>query len=334
MARLKSVKFKLKFNISYSTHPITITHNGLTVDQVDLQVSSLYQKETFEFRGYSPKDPKQKVTYTLEYNQKELDIQNLTSFEMQNNKFVENQTIENCYEILFNGNLNTQFNKAWFQRYLLNGANIDDGYVNEKRPVFNDETIFCVGDSRTYGEGVQEDETWPSMLDGEVFNFGTRGLSHDGCLTNVKYILEHSQSVKQIICLLPAPTRKLLEFEFLGCHGAISISYLDDKKEHLPSEFADAIQDTRNFIFSDDIKEHWIRNCLDIIDVCNKKKVDCWVSTWDHDMHEHIPEENRLPVFPKYETFKERASDGLHPHRKHYELFVKNIKPYIDKTQS
>jgi hypothetical protein len=50
-------------------------------------------------------------------------------------------------------------------------------------------------------------------------------------------------------------------------------------------------------------------------------------------MYKHIPSENRLPVFPKIDTFKERASDNEHPHRKHYELFVKSIKPYIDKTQ-
>jgi lysophospholipase L1-like esterase len=48
-------------------------------------------------------------------------------------------------------------------------------------------------------------------------------------------------------------------------------------------------------------------------------------------MYNHIPEKNRLPVFPNLDTFKERASDNLHPHKKHYELFVNNIKPYIDK---
>lgn len=201
-----------------------------------------------------------------------------------------------------------------------------------KAPDFKDETIFCVGDSRTYGQGVADNETWPSMLDGKVFNFGSKGLSHDGCLVNTKYILQNSSSVRQIICLLPSPTRKLFQFEFLGCHGAIPMSYIDDKK--LPSEFSKAIQDTKDFIFSDNINEHWIKNCFDIIDLCNKNNVDCWLTTWDHDMHQHIPLKHRLPVFPKYETFKERASDGVHPHRKHYELFVKNIKPYIDKKQN
>ena len=36
-------------------------------------------------------------------------------------------------------------------------------------------------------------------------------MSHDGCLKNVQYILKNSNHVKQIICLLPDATRKLLE---------------------------------------------------------------------------------------------------------------------------
>ena len=62
--------------------------------------------------------------------------------------------------------------------------------------------------------------------------------------------------------------------------------------------------------------------------------LECWLSTWDHDMYMHIPKEYRLPIFPHLTTFTERASDKAHPHKKHYELFVKNIKPYVDKRQS
>ena len=51
-------------------------------------------------------------------------------------------------------------------------------------------------------------------------------------------------------------------------------------------------------------------------------------------MYMHIPTEYRLPIFPHLTSFTERASDTAHPHKKHYELFVKNIKPYIDKRQN
>ena len=74
--------------------------------------------------------------------------------------------------------------------------------------------------------------------------------------------------------------------------------------------------------------------CHKIIELCNDNNVECWISTWSEDLYGHIPNKNKLPVFPNLTTFMERASDGLHPHKKHYELFVKNIKPYIDKRQS
>jgi len=189
-----------------------------------------------------------------------------------------------------------------------------------------------VGDSFTLGQGVARNETWPSLLDLNAFNFGSGGLSHDGCVKNVKHILQNSKHVKQIICLLPSATRKLFNFEFLGSYGSIPISLTSEYT--LPEEFTNEINDIKELIFKGSIDDHWITACTDVIDLCNKHKVECWLSTWDHDMYMHIPTEYRLPVFPPLTTFAERASDGLHPHKKHYELFVKNIKPYIDKRQS
>jgi hypothetical protein len=229
--------------------------------------------------------------------------------------------------------LDLNFSKHWFKHNILAGANIDDGYVNWDQVNFTDEKVFCVGDSFTYGHGVARNETWPSMLDGKICNFGSKGLSHDGCLRNVKYILQNSSSVKQIICLLPSPTRKLFEFDFLGhvCTIPIDIQSVDNK---LPKEYAQDIKSIKDFIVSGNIEEEWIRTCKDIIELCSTNDVDCWLSTWDKSMHNHIPNKNKLPVFPSLDTFEERANDNSHPHRKHYELFVKNINPYIDKRQS
>jgi len=189
-----------------------------------------------------------------------------------------------------------------------------------------------VGDSFTYGHGVASNETWPSMLGQNAFNFGSKGLSHDGCVKNVKHILKNSKHVKQIICLLPGPTRKLFNFEFLGSHGSISISYTSEYT--LPKQFANEISNIKESILKETINDDWIKACKDIIDLCNEHKVKCWLSTWDDDMYKHIPAEHRLPIFPAIESFNERANDNAHPHKKHYELFVKNINPYIDKRQS
>ena len=329
MAKLKFLNLKLIFQISFSTNPIVITHKGRKVQEVNLQIDQLNQQEVFEFDGFSPNDKTQKVICTLQDSIGEVNLQNIASFHMQNNLYVDNVEIKNCKEVCFNGRLIIKFNKDWFKHHILAGSNLDDGYVNWNKIEFSDEEIFCVGDSFTVGYGVNANENWPSMLDGKICNFGSASLSHDGCFQNVKHIIEHSKKVKQIICLLPSASRKLFKFNFLGCNGMTSIDTQNYRK--MPLEFTAEIQKIKEFIISKDIEKDWITTCTDIIDICNTNDVDCWLSSWDHDMYNHIPEKNRLPVFPNLDTFKERASDNLHPHKKHYELFVNNIKPYIDK---
>ena len=332
MARLKSLNLRLKFHTSYNTHPIVIKYKDSAVDGIDLLIYQTEQKEEITFEGFSPDDATQKVSCTLEYNDREVDIQSIASFQMQDNQYVANVVIKNCKDIHFNGRLDFAFSKHWFRHNILEGANLDDGYVHWDQMSFTDEEVFCVGDSFTLGEGVARDETWPSLLNLNAFNFGSRGLSHDCCVKNVKHILQNSKHVKQIICLLPSATRKLFNFEFLGSYGSIPISYTSEYT--LPEEFTTEIYDIKELIFKGSIDDHWITACTDMIDLCNKHKVECWLSTWDHDMYMHIPTEYRLPIFPHLTTFTERASDKAHPHKKHYELFVKNIKPYVDKRQS
>jgi hypothetical protein len=329
MARLKSLNLRLKFHTSYNTHPIVIKYKGSVVDEIDLRIFHTEQKEEITFEGFSPDDAGQKVSCTLEYNDREVNIQTIASLQMHDNQYVTNTVIEDCRDVHFNGRLDLNFSKHWFKHNILSGANIDEDYVHWDQISFAHEEVFCVGDSFTAGHGVARNESWPSLLDRNTFNFGSNGLSHDGCVKNVKHILKKSVHVKQIICLLPSPTRKLFNFKFLESYGSIPISL--SSTEILPKEFTSEISDIKDFILKGSIKDDWIKACTDIIHLGNEYKVKCWLSTWDHDMYMHIPSKNRLPVFPGLPIFVERASDGAHPHKKHYELFVKNIKPYIDK---
>jgi hypothetical protein len=329
MARLRSLNLRLKFHTSYNTHPIVIKYKDSVVNEVNLHIDQTEQKETITFEGFSPDDAKQMVSCTLEYNDREVDIQSIASLQIQDNPHVANMVIKNCKDIHFNGRLDLDFSKHWFEHNILEGARLDEDYVHWDQISFANQEVFCVGDSYTFGHGVSRHETWPNLLDRNAFNFGSNGLSHDGCVKNVKYILQNSKHVKQIVCLLPGATRKLFEFEFLGSYCSFPISYTSEY--NLPDEFSNEISDIKESILKGSIDDDWIKSCTDIIYLCKKHKVECWLSTWDNDMYTHIPIEYRLPIFPRLTTFVERASDGAHPHRKHYELFVKNIKPYIDK---
>jgi hypothetical protein len=327
MGKLKSLDLKLVFHNSYNTHPITIKYKGKVVNHIDLSITKTDQKEEIHFEGFTHSDSKQKIACKLLYNGKEVDLHGITSFMMANNQYVENTSIA-CYtDIYFNGMLTIQFDKKWFEYNILQGANLDRGYASWDPIVLTNDEVFCVGDSYTLGFGASR--SYPSMLN--AFNFGVGGMSHDGCFMNIKYILENSSSVRKIICLLPGETRKLYNFEFLDSKGCIPVAFED--KRQLPKEYHKDVVDIKEFILDGRIEQDWIQNVSHIIDMCNKHGVECWLSTYDPDMWPHIPSKYRLPFFPNMNTFPERATDNLHPHEKHYELFVKNIKPYIDKKQ-
>lgn len=332
-ARLKSLNLKLKFSYKYNSKPVVVRYNDTLVQgELGLKIEHIGQKEEIAFEGFTPDDPSQKISCTLEYNDEQVDMQSTSSFIMEDNRYVENTKIDNCKDVFFNGKMIIDFNKEWLRNNILSGANLDQDYCKWENVNFKNETVFCVGDSFTLGQGVLENETWPSLLGKNAYNFGSRGLSHDGCLKNVQYILKNSKDVRQIICLLPEATRKLLKFEFLGRKGCIPISPQTEWK--LPNEYQQGTKETISFIMDKKaIVDDWIKCCVEMITICNDRNVECWLSTWATRLHEHIPKQHRLPKFPDQNTFTERATDNIHPHRKHYELFVQKIKPYVDKKQ-
>jgi hypothetical protein len=327
MAKLKSLNLKLVFEHSYNTHPITVKYKNEPAENLDLSITHTDQKEEIHFQGFTHRDAKQKIKCKLLYEGKEVDLHGITSFMMANNQYVENTRIENYTNVYFNGILTIQFNKPWFEYNILLGANLDRGYASWDPISLTNAEVFCVGDSYTVGFGA--DRSYPSILN--AFNFGVNGMSHDGCYMNIKYILENSSSVKKIICLLPSETRKLYNFEFLNSKGCIPVS-LQDKRQ-LPNNYHKDIAGIKKSILDGRIEQDWIQNVAHIIDVCDKYGVESWITTYDHDLWLHIPHKYRLPLFPYLDTFSERATDNLHPHEKHYQLFVEKIKPYIDKNQ-
>ena len=339
MAKLRCLNLVFKFKIHYSTDPIKVNYKGSAYkEEIPLKINSTNQIETINFEGFTPSDKKQKVECNLYY--KDICVEDTTPFEfsMSNNDYVENVKLTNYKNIFFNGKLDLTFSQDYFKHNLLSGANLwkDKGYVNWNAQNFNKETIFCIGDSYTFGHGVDKQDAWPIQLGNKlqknIYNFGTKGLGHDGCLFNVEYLIENVQGIDKIICLLPSPTRKLFLFEFLEMQGGITLSHLT--KHKLPEEYDEHVNGILDKILDKEyMHEDWVKCCTEIIKSCENKNIDCFISTWDNDMFGNIPPKNRLPVFPDLDLFPQRAEDGEHPHRKHYEFFVENIAPYLDKKQ-
>jgi len=345
MAKLKSLDFDLCLNTNFLTSPLTIKFNseiillkkGITT--LPLTISSIDQNINIEFFGYIPHDKDQKIVIDIYYENKKLDTGSLSTFQMRDNQYVENTLLNKYNEICFNGILNLKFFKGWFECNILNGANLgnDNNILIRWVDVYSDKKIknsdiFCIGDSFTIGAGVNHQDTWPSLLSLKTntnnINIGSGGLSVDGCSINTEYVLNNFEP-KIIICLLPTRFRKIYKFNFLDYLGYVSVSTSTNLR--VPKTLLEDIEKFKksNLLDNNITKDLWINSCKSIIKSCQTKNVKCFISTWDKDMYKYIPKDVRLPIFPDLKMFEERAMDGSHPHKKHYELFVDSIIPYI-----
>jgi len=345
MARPRSLDLKICFDTNFSFAPLKIKFNSEIINLqkgktlLPLIVTSINQRIDIEFNGYVPDDKDQKIIVVIYYGEVKLDTTSLCSFQMKENLYVENIILKNYNGIFFNGVLTLQFFKQWFECNILNGSYINNnrrflleqvlGYTDnnlriDKNKKFYD--IICIGCSFTYGWGVEENSTWPFLLgqklDRSVGNFGVWGMSIHGCLVQTLYVLKNYNADK-ILILLPNFERMLYKFKFLNnsvfynfTRGSIDKNFLYkflNYKEQLAR-----------------ILKNGIRNGKRIINYLNNLNKNIYLTSWDDEVYESIPEvRNKLPIFPKLTTFEERGTDGIHPHKKHYELFVENILPYI-----
>ena len=205
----------------------------------------------------------------------------------------------------------------------------------------NSPEIGCFGCSFTYGSFLQEDATWPYLLQQslqrQTGNFGVPGGGADACLTNL--VNAHSQfKIKTAIVLFPVMHRKLLKFQSKGLYFQMPIgphsswpfdeflaqnyfdrSFIIDKIEQVKRQIASDIEQ----IYS---KEKIIR----IKDYCEEKSIALYTSSWDKQTR-HFLVHNNFNVLPLYdmEVSKDRAGDNEHPCGAHNIDWVSNIATSI-----
>ena len=124
MAKLKSLKVKINFKKSYQNNPLTITHNGSDVESIILDVNKVGQKFKFIINGFVPNES-QNIKCTADWQSQSLEIENICSFQMENNQYVKNEQIQNYDTIYFNGELTIEFTKDWCEHNILSGARLE-----------------------------------------------------------------------------------------------------------------------------------------------------------------------------------------------------------------
>lgn len=344
MARPKSLDLQICFDTSFSFAPLKVKLNSQIINLKEgktfssIIVLSIDQKIDIEFQGYVPEDKRQKIIVELYYKKVKLDTNVLCSFQMINNLYVNNTILQNYNEVHFNGILTLQFFKSWFECNILNGAYI----TNEKRflhqwvldynqyDLRSDKNkknydIMCFGCSFTYGAGVEKKDTWPYLLGQRlnlsVANFGIVGMSIHGCLRQLLFCLEN-YTAKKFIIMLPSFERILYKFKFLG--NSAFYNFTCNSSENMMYEFYNYKKLMKYTI------ENSHKNGKRIINYFNKLNANIYITSCSSEVYEAIPDGGKkLPQFPSLHTFSERATDGKHPHKKHYEMFVDSILTYI-----
>jgi hypothetical protein len=348
MEKLKSVDLKICFDTEYSHSPLSIEYNRklIKLDKgktfMDLPVKSIDQVVDIKFFGFQHYDKSQEIKVDIYYEDKKIDTTSLCTFHMENNKFVINTVLENYNNIFFNGNLKIKFFQAWFECNLLAGAYINNqkrflhrwviDYENQNalRSVEGEEyDVYCIGCSFTFGYGLEKQHTWPELLSKKlncsVGNFGTPGMSIHGCFRQILYCLENF-SAKKIIVLLPAFHRMFYKFKFLGNNAYYNL-VPTVVQNNFP--FFDAKTNIENILKNG---ERFGRRLIKRLININHNNCKIYVTAYPDDVYDAIPDgDHKLPKYPNLKIYKERASDGSHPHYKHNKLFVDSISDRIDK---
>jgi hypothetical protein len=211
-----------------------------------------------------------------------------------------------------------------------------DTYRDRNHIGFDNEFIPCFGCSFTYGAGQPDTSAWPYLLakkTGKNFlNLGTASSGVDGVYNNM-CLLYQERPFDQCIILVPPFERRMVKAKIGDVYLRLC-SNVDLSGQKSSFHFYNDPGLRRQMIsvqqqIVDDIRNEYSTIYFDnIVHFCNSKKIDLYCSAWTKQEYEFLKQKqgfNLLPAFPQMNIFQERATDGSHPHEKHYRLFVDQI---------
>jgi|TARA_R110000822_G_scaffold211655_2_gene347248 hypothetical protein len=290
----------------------------------------------------------------------EANIFHNTSFIMKNNRWVENKTLKSVYRIDYNGtfalDITEQYvapikSQHWHVSNTINDYIFVYNFTNDVfdltyKPRNRDNIVsneICVlGDSFTYGTSLDNEHTWPVILEKKlnetVNNLAVPGAGIDLIYNNfVRLCKEHS--FKKIIIVLPHLERRVIK-----CR-------VDDGKFYrVPNAFSPA-NDSNAWRYANypvvmkkrkHVEEQMVKDidCVyskkiikKMISVAKKQSIHLFLSSRSEDTYNFLQSltltNSRLLPFYNINWFKERAPNGYHPSPTHNDHFVNLILDQI-----
>ena len=226
--------------------------------------------------------------------------------------------------------------RDFIHTYEFTRSSFVDNYRDRNHKGFDNDFIPCFGCSYTYGAGQPDTVSWPYLLaqkTGQNFlNLGMASAGTDAIYNNMS-LLHECNSFDKCVILVPPFTRRIVQSKIGELYIKICSNVdLNSQKSNFhffnDPELRKQMDLVKQKIIADVDNEYSILYFDKILDLCNSKKIDLYCSAWHEEEYEYLKQKQGftlLPAFPRMDSFKERATDGRHPHEKHYRLFVDEI---------
>ena len=230
-------------------------------------------------------------------------------------------------------------NEDYVFQYEFTNDSFTNLYRARDHKMFDREFVPCFGCSNTYGQYQSVTDSWPHLLSEKTginfLNMGVNGIGIDGIYNNLRLLYQNHKFNKCFI-MLPTFERRTVETKIdqLYCRlpSTVDISgiasdfhFFNDKRivDNMKKVNTEIVKGINNTYSKNKIH--------DLLYYCKSNNIELYISSWVDEVYEYLEQQKNnssftmLPRFPKFSLFKERADDGEHPHRKHYEYFADEI---------
>ena len=226
-------------------------------------------------------------------------------------------------------------------QYEFTNNSFTDEYRDRDHRGFANDFIPCFGCSVTYGYHQPTTDTWPYLLAESTgknyINLGVCGAGIDTIYTNLK-LLHQKHKFNECIVLFPIFDRRVVrckvENNYVSIPNTVDLSHASSDFEfYRNKKLAQRMQKVNQEIIKDQANRYSKIFLHKIIRYCKSHQIKLRVSSWDEDVYDYLTSQKDvilLDRFPSFNMFPERAEDGIHPHKKHYQYFSSVIQSQKD----
>ena len=340
-----------KPNIFFKNKKIDIISTNIVIED-EIQNNNIFEFDVSNIAGGSSTIFIQKILI----NGVEANLFHNTIFIMKNNEYIENKKLTSIQRIDFGGTYQLKIDDTYLEPlrsqhwhvsnsnfdYIFNYIFCEDVFDLIYRPrnykkILSD-SICVLGDSFTYGSGLDNLDTWPVLLEEKikvpVMNLAVAGAGIDLIYNNYKKLIKE-YNFKKIIINLPNMERRLIRCrleknKFYKVPNSFTPTDSDNPWLYANYKTIKSGRKKVEKYIINDIDCFYSKKILKkLINLSKQQNIKTFYTSRDNLTYSYIKsnytDANILPHYPQLTLFRDRAKNGTHPARIHNEYFVKEI---------